>query len=281
MESLTDFGLVFSEQEKFFFANDKELVYTYLDEEGVKQYYFADDKKRLNCLEKFLAYHSLELGNDNPTNEISLAFKNDRELYDAMIDPGNHKDKISPGSEKRTDKFTNVILKIGKNYEKVFRINTFELYAEVLLPWMVQNKYNQPMLIFLSKLQMDLLFNKGSKVDFYPTDMGLEPIIIDQEFKRNLLEKITESILKFLDTDIKEGEVLILEFKNGDRDIVSAFAGSIKYKYYQIVNLDTIKDMRYYEKIKDAKKAVLILTYIPDTENLLYYGTCIPNKTSE
>ena len=182
--------------------------------------------------------------------------------------------------------FTPVIVRITRLdedstlYISAFHIHTFQLYAEVPLPWTIKNKYDQPMLVYLSRFQKELFFEKGVKVDFYPTERGLEPIIIDLEKRDNIIKQISHNVLEFLKKEEKEeqdltNKVVVLKFKNGERDVISALVGTISYKYYEISEIVDHQDDPHYEKIKEISEnntPVLILTYIPNSDQLLYSG---------
>ena len=67
-------------------------------------------------------------------------------------------------------------------------------------------------------------------------------------------------------------DVLVLKFFNGDRDILSARVGTIKYKYYSFESMDDYKEYEHYEQITKLDKPVLVHIYKPGTDDILYSG---------
>jgi len=189
---------------------------------------------------------------------------------------------MAEGLKDVEEPFTKVIIRVNELdkdlllYALPFKIRSFELYCEVPLPWVIKNKYDQPMVINLSCIQKELFLNKGIKVDFYPTENGLEPIILDQEKKNSIFSEIMTRVENFIEKEEElvpeqEGDkkITVLKFKNGEKDIISAWVGTIKYKFHEIVDLESLKDEVYYDKLKD--NSVLILTYVPGNEDKLLY----------
>ena len=300
LEDLKDTDFTFNEQEKFFFVNEDEKVLTYPSQKGVKSFKFESDRKRQICIENFLAFHSFDIGNNEDKNKfLYLLFNGDYEVYQAMLDPEKYKEKIvwkddfeegilktmAEGLKDVEEPFTKVIIRVNQLddeqllYALPFTIRPFELYGEVPLPWVVKNKYDQPMVVNLSCFQKEIFLNKEMKVDFYPTENGIEPIILDQEIKNVMFEEIMTRVENFIkkeqeDLFIPEQEddkkVTVLKFKNGEKDILSAKMGTIKYKFHEIVNLETLKDEKYFDKLK--KDSILILVYVPNSDKLLYWA---------
>lgn len=309
-EKLDESGIILNEQEKFFFVNSNSEIVTYTNNNGIKTYNFEKEEKRNICIETFLAFYSLEIeqfdaNNLENTLPLYLLFNGDRELYDAMIDPSKYKDKLiwnyNGGTEENQDKtylsmveslkdikkpFTGVIIRVNKLdedsllYIYPIKIRPFELYAEVPLPWII-NKYNQQLIVYLSRFQKDLFFDKKNEdenieVDFYPTDDGvLEPIINDKNIKNKIFQDIIIRLLEYYTKErinIDPKHVIVLNFKNGDKDVLSAWVGTIRYKYHNIVHIDTLKDQPYYDKLlnPDDMISVLIIAYTPGTEIPLY-----------
>lgn len=296
---LKDTNFNFNEQEKFFFVNEDEKVLTY--QEG-KSFKFESERKRQICIENFLAFHSFEIGNVEKKDKfLYLLFNGDYEVYQAMLDPEKYKEKIAwkddfdtaeenvlktmaEGLKDVEQPFTKVIIRVNELdkesllYALPFRIHSFELYCEVPLPWVIKNKYDQPMIVNLSCFQKEIFLNKGLKIDFYPTENGLEPIILDQEKKNGIFSEIMNRVENFIEKEKKElfvpeqegdKKITVLKFKNGEKDIISAWMGTIKYKFHEIVDLESLKDEVYYDKLKED--SVLILTYIPGSEEKLLY----------
>lgn len=298
LEDLKDTDFTFNEQEKFFFVNEDEKVLTYPSQKGVKSFKFESDRKRQICIENFLAFHSFDIGNNEDKNKfLYLLFNGDYEVYQAMLDPEKYKKKIvwkddfeegilktmAEGLKDVEEPFTKVIIRVNQLddeqllYALPFTIRPFELYCEVPLPWVIKNKYEQPMVVNLSCFQKEIFLNKGLKIDFYPTETGLEPIILDQEKKNGIFSEIMNRVENFIEKEKeeneqeeKEGKVTVLKFKNGEKDIISALTGTIKYKFHEIVDLETLKNEVYYDKLKE--NSVLILTYVPNSEKLLYWA---------
>lgn len=299
-EDYQESGIELNEQERYFFVNQENQIITYTNQNGEKTFKFESDKKRQICLEQFLAFHSYDIGNatlpEDKRSFLYVHFNGDLEVYQTMLNPGEYKDNWSwetdfgeetlfaPLIENLQDipSFTPVIVRITRLnedstlYISAFHIHTFQLYAEVLLPWTITNKYNQPMLVHLSRFQKELFFEKGVKVDFYPTEHGLEPIIVDIEKRDNILKQISHNILEHLRKEEQDltDKLIVLKFKNGERDVVSALVGTISYQYYEVAAIDEYQDHSLYEKITSVKDTtpILILSYAPDSEQLLYSG---------
>jgi len=300
LEKLEESGLTLDEFEKQFFVNQNGEVMSYTNSKGEKAVKFVDDKFRLKCLENFLAFHSFEIG--NPTKDLPdgsvlyLLFNGDQDVAYSMANPTKSKDRMSwvsssdfaEGSDMRKmvdemktkePSFTNVIIQVNRfNDDQIlhmfpFKFRSFELYTEVLLPWVLENKYKQPMIVYLSCFQYDVFFpkdNNGVKVDFYPTENGLEPIIIDEEKKCSIIANIASRIDE--KEPIGDDGVIVFRFKSGDRDILSAWAGNIRYKCYEIATIEDFKDEPIYDKLKESAKPIVVYSYLPGTDQQLYCG---------
>jgi hypothetical protein len=300
LENLEEAGLTLNDYEKQFFVNQNSEIMSYVNSKGEKAVKFIDDKFRLKCIENFLAFHSFEIG--NPTNEIPdgavlyLQFNGDQDVAYSMANPIQSKDRMSwkvasdfdEGSDMRNmvdemknkePTFTNVIIRINRfndddiMYLFPFKFRSFELYTEVILPWVLENKYKQPMVVYLSCFQYDVFFPKngdGVKVDFYPTDNGYEPIIVDEEKKCSIIANIASRIDE--KESVGDAGVIVFHFKSGDRDILSAWAGNIRYKCYEISTIDYFKDEPIYDKLKESAKPIVVYSYLPGTDQQLYCG---------
>ena len=142
------------------------------------------------------------------------------------------------------------------------------------------------MIVYLSCYQKDVLFSKDNniKFDFYPTDNGYEVALIDENQKYNIMCRIADNVFKILDKEKSDEQessnkkVTVLKFKNGDRDVLSAIAGTIRYKFYEVEDVDNYKDQDYYEKLKEGENPILFLSYIPDTDKLLHVGITFKKK---
>lgn len=241
-----------------------------------------DEKARSLCVETFLAFHSFEIGHtSNKDHFLLLQFNGDAELYKAMVDPQTYhhilewvdydEKQMNVFKTNNTDTIALIqILKEGEIiYEKAITFNSFDLFSEVLLPWNITNADGICKIIYLSCLQKQTFFDQGLKTLFYIHKEQLEPLIVDER-KTKILEKISKSVLSEIN-DMKEDETIVLRFLNGDRDIMSAFSGTIKYVYYEKVKIDTL-DKEYQEKLTGLHKPILVLVYKPESEEVLYYG---------
>lgn len=261
LEKLENCGMTFNDHERQLFVNKNNEVLTYLNDKGVKAVKFSDDKFRLKCIENFLAAHSFEIGNPSeprPDESILyISFNGDQEVSDAMLNPLKNKDKlvwklVSDFDEnsnmrkiaeemKVTDKFfVNVIIRVNKFDEDTlmylfpFKFKPFELYTEVILPWILENKDKKPLIVYLSCFQYDVFFPKdgnGLKVDFYPTPNGHEPIIIDEDKKCSIIANIGSRVDQLENPD--EDDIMVFRFKGGDKDILNAwaFSSTLKIRY--------------------------------------------------
>ncbi len=286
IENLKNSGLLLDEQEKFFFVDEKENITIYINKNGVKCPCFTNETKRKICIEKFLAFHSYEIGNSKKEGVLYLLFNGDKELYNAMLEPEKYKNKIEWRSEFEDELISKMFKEV--KYEKSnipiflhvkrldeddtlyissFYINSFELYNEVIFPWKIQNKYNQSMIVYLSKFEKDFLLNGEIKIDFYPTDEGLEPIIIDEEKKKLMLNQIIKKYQCFKE----ENQITVFKFKNGDKDILKAFIGILNVQCCENIEIEKLKNQEYYKELIKFKDPVLFLTYIPRSDKLLYY----------
>lgn len=159
-----------------------------------------------------------------------------------------------------------------------FRINTFELFTEVLHPWKVQNRYGQEMIVKMSMYHHELQLANPQAFDFAPTGRGIEICIIDLSLKRKLIDDIVTKLLAFLKNRTADSpqeaknDLLLLEFKNGDRDLFSAHLGTIRYLYYKETSIESAKDQPYYEKIKDKTHPLVIVMYVPYTDQVSSYA---------
>ncbi len=293
IEEANNLSLIFDDQEKPFFIDDG-YANVYFDDDGNKIPIMINEKARKLCIETFLAFHSFEIGNPCKPNEfILLEFNGDRQVYDAMVDPEKYADHIqwikyedytdnnkeellSLKDNNENPEFTAALIRVRNTsktkilYELAFRFKSFELYAEILLPWKIKNAEGIAKIVYLSCFQKELLFDQGLKSIFYIHKDKLEPIIIDER-KQKILSEITSSAIS-ASYDIGKDQILVLKFLNGDRDILSAHAGTIRYKYFEIIDIETLKEFEFYEKLKNINQGILIIVYKPDSDEILYYG---------
>ncbi len=298
-----------NDQEKFFFTDESGNPTTYTTSNGSEAPRFSTDAKRLKCIELFLAYHAENTGKSALTDKdkhgsfIYLFFNGDNEVYDASIHPEDHKNKIvwkkrndfdkeskqyemSEGLDQIKNPFTAVLAHVNKLdsndvlFMAPYNVMLYELFTEVRLPWIIQNKDNKPGVAFLSCFQKELFFDNGDKnikVDFYMTPDGYEPAILDEQKRSAIISQVASRIIENDKSvsDIPENQVLVLKFKNGDRDVLSAWAGTIRYKCYDLQSIDDFSNELYYDKLKSTKNPILILNYIPGSDKLMYFGvTC-------
>lgn len=285
ISDISKYDIDLSELEKLWFGPENKLkIYSV---GNISYPSFWDEKTRKTAIINYLAYHSYDIGN-NCTDEkpyLLLEFSNDRDLLAASHNPSEHDYRwISDIQTYEIEDiehfidiekpYTPVVIRIYKNsdhdeilYENIFKIKSLELYAEAKLPWLLKNKYDQPMLVYLSCFQYQIFIKEGLNVDFYPTKEGYEPVIIDPKQRNALLGQILDMINEKWDKD-----VLVLKFFNGDRDILSARVGTIKYKYYSFESMDDYKEYEHYEQITKLDKPVLVHIYKPGTDDILYSG---------
>ena len=123
------------------------------------------------------------------------------------------------------------------------------------------------MLVHLSMFQKEF-YNQYS-LDFYPTPEALEPII-EQELKSEICGQIVAKIIEINKRQDWSKKVILITFKNGDRSILSAMTGTIDYRFYEIVDRETLQDRPYYKQIENAETSVVITGYVPRTEDVMY-----------
>lgn len=223
-----------------------------------------EDKKILCCIEKFLAFHSQYI---STSEKINVSFNDDEELYNCMKYPEKYKEKIIFTNSKSSSNndLVNLDVKIKDNISS-FKINPAELFAEVLFPFVIDDKN-----VSLSLLQKKIFFEQGSKVFLYETPSGLEPIITDEKLKNNLLGEIGSGIYnKLKEYEILDNKVIAINFKNGYRDVISAWAGTIKYKYYEVLDLEIFQSETYYSIIKKYPDPILFYIWI--NNKLIHFG---------
>lgn len=296
-------------QETFFFTDESGNPTTYTTSNGSEAPKFSTDSKRLKCIELFLAYHAENTGKTSLANKdkdgsfIYLFFNGDNEVYDASIHPEDHKNKIvwkkrddfnkdsnqyelADGLDKIKNPFTAVLVHVNKIdsndilFMAPYNVMLYQLFTEVRLPWIIKTKDNKTGVAFLSCFQKELFFDNGDKnikVDFYMTPNGYEPVILDEQLRSSIISQIASKIIENDKSvsNIPENHVLVLKFKNGDRDIFSAWAGTINYKCYDLQNITDFSNEIYYDNLKSTKNPILILNYIPGSDKLMYFGvTC-------
>ena len=306
MIKLEESGLNFSEQEKFFFVNENNEISTYINSKGITAPIFTTDAKRSMCMEIFLAYHSLEIGQKTNSENLKegsflyLLFNGDFELYQASTNPEKYKSAMSwkTKSDFPEDSvtyglindlkdivkpYTGVLLQVNQQDEDSilyichYKIMAYELFAELRLPWVISHK-DKPIVVYLSCFHKNLFFGGGDKslkVDFYPINDEYEFIITDEGKKNIILSEISEMALqkeKELGTIDEPNKVTVLKFKNGDRDVLSAWTGTIKYRYHETVEIDAFKDEIYYSTLQKTVDPILNLTYIPGSDKVMYFG---------
>lgn len=238
----------------------------YFFEEGKDE--FVDDKKRLHCVEKFLAYHSYDIGHHEPKDEdLGLEFKNDKEVYEAMLQPEKYKSVISwiKQETKRDikDTWTYVNLKVG-DYKSSYLINTYELFSDCLLPWLLKQDEKR-IWVFLSMMQKELIFDKGITCSYYKTENGYEPYIVDEKHRVFLLNNIIKN------GDFKmDNKITVLNF-NGDRDLFRAWSGT-NTTFYEFKDI-TDFEQSLQEKLKTIEGTPFVIrTFCPATKEILNTG---------
>lgn len=288
---LSELDLKLDDQKKWFFTNEDDDVVTY----GENKLKFDTDRKREICIETLLAFHARKIGTEQDEHEsdiLYLKFNGDEEVYDSFLSPEKFEDRICwkidfesdiiqsmarACAEKGKKPFTGVLVHVLQydsdttlHLAPMF-IHSFELFAEVPLPWVVNNRYDQPMRVDLSCLQKELFFDQGVNVDFYPTENGLEPIILDNEKKLALCAQAIEKV-KIRAGEIPENHILIVDLKNGDRDLVSAAFGTLKYEFYKTLPKEDVAEEEWSEKIKDMNNPAVFNVHVPQSEKILYRG---------
>lgn len=145
------------------------------------------------------------------------------------------------------------------------------------------------MIVYLSRFQKELIIDNQLPVDFYTTETGLEPIIDNSDTKAKLFNKIVGHVLTLMDADAPsdenkeqnkddENKVIVIKFKNGDRDFLAAATNTIDYHYYKTEKLSDLKDTVYYDKLRNVENPIIGLSFKPNKDELLYYIILSKNK---
>ncbi len=317
-ETIEESGIIFTDEEKHFFTTDDDRCLTYVNKDGIKEPSFINEKKRLQCVQYFLAYHSYDIGHpdpkiDLPNSFIYLEYNGDREVFESMTKPSKYKDlikwkciydiskddlayKLLDTLEPSSPPFTTVVIKVNRYNEDTLlflspiKIRSYELYTEAPLPWYVPitnpvTGKTERILAHLSRFQYDLIYGRGIACDFYTTDKGNEPLITDRDKRYQIFINIITRLhmMGKLKKEVNnDNQIIVLRFKGGDRDIMRAYGGTLFDKYYSYEDASVFEKEEYYDKIKEfmdkstpeqKATAILVLSYHPDNDNLLYYVT--------
>jgi hypothetical protein len=81
----------------------------------------------------------------------------------------------------------------------------------------------------------------------------------------NVLAYLTQKKIEIFSTISK---VLVLEFKNGDRDILSALVGTLRYQFFSEKEKDQLTEFCQ-EKVKDLSKAIVLIIENEPTEYII------------
>lgn len=291
--------LIFDEDHKFFFV-DKDNMCRIVIDKGSKQVpVFITHKHKQICVQRFLAFHSSDIAKyldeqDKQTEGTSkvfldLSFSNDMEIIDSFKDCNKYKDRIQwtlinnvTENDVMQEELKNfatlknplVGVKIQSIDVEYLIVNIFELYVNVMMPWNLKNKYGQNMVVFMSILQKDFYEKNRNDCDFAIAKSGaLELRIINKEKKEQLAMKLTDNVLNFhqkknIELFTSPSKALVLEFNNGDRDILSALSGAINYQFFREIEKSELNEFCQ-EKVKDMTKTIVLIVHNEQTEYII------------
>lgn len=193
--------------------------------------------------------------------------------------------------------FIGVIVRINKfNSEtdrsplhiQSFYINSFELFVEVKLPCIVKTNDDKDLIVCMSGYIKDMYNDNREMFALYNTDDGnTEVMIADQKQKEGIVSTVLSKVIEYLDRNSNkdsadkesttdktdpDNKVLVLSFKNGDTDLFSALVGTIRYKYFQELNIADVKREFYYEKIEKKVRPTVVVVYMPRSKQVMYYA---------
>lgn len=251
---------------------------SYFNKNGVRCCMLSE-KMRNDHLQKFLAYHSFYIGQQDNKTVLYLEFNGDEEILSIVKFPNEYKHKLVwKKLEELTEEFKDLShlngLEMSENFTYSFiKVNkldevdiltvsflkflSYQLFTEELLPWKVNNGNS---FTLLSMFQKELLC-KDTECQFYLNGNVYEPLIGEKSRKSLYIELASRIFSKHSNENSK---VIHFNFKQGDRDVLTALSG-VKTFY-------TIEEYEKFEDFCDEKEGFVHFvfdTYVPGTDKIL------------
>jgi len=276
---------------------------------------FTDDNVRNNIIQSYLVYHvkyMYSLIKDNEKAIIYLEFKNDREILNVGLAPKYHQYLIKivtntskfksdhPELSSYVDKFeykkhmNNIIINVSQ-IEKVItnNIDLHVLFARVPVPVELYDGR----IVNMTYYQKSVLLAPETKVTFYANGDQLEPAILDETLRNNLIKGmiyilIKNKIINNVDKDDDNSDshkLYTINIKDGDKGLVDISNGFLSYKCCEEGKLSDYETNTFYNDIKSAYDEIInnpdelifvINIYKPGTEELLIGSWMQINKPS-
>ena len=156
-------------------------------------------------------------------------------------------------------------------FKRMYQFNAWDLYSRISKP----HELYDGRIVHMTTLEADVFLKPEYRTSFYEHDDIWEPLLIDEDFKKEIVGKMVRS-LPVIKDDLDK--IHCLHFQNGDRDLVSlAFGKHLKYDVYKMRDLDFFKQneelyniiQTHYNDKKSNEKLFYIIEYAHNTEEIL------------
>lgn len=249
-------------------------------------------------IERFLAFHSgYLLENTSTGHAVAILLESAEKAKEIGKDPSAHKDLVTwmttdqveqvmpglmdcgwPKIKATTAPFLAVAVQVEKPVLNTtcFLINPRELYCEYRHPWAIKHADAFAM-VELSVMQRDTFSKPELKTVFREVKGALEPVITSTDTRARYLEHIIASVVRHLvdveHTIIDFGtHVLSIKFRDGDRDLLSALAGTIQYRYFEVVQRTAFaENAEVFAKLAAIQKPCAIIAFISNSDEHILY----------